>query len=101
MKYVITESRLENLIFNWLDTQYGDLNKFKHPSYEEVFLERNGMFKMAYINRTKRLYVKNEIWDFIKNVFSLDNDEVGDLLVKWGNNKFGFRVKVAHRVEEV
>ena len=101
MKYVITESRLENFIFNWLENEYGDLKKFKHPSYEEVFLERNGMFKMAYISRSKRLYVKNEIWDFVRDMFSLDNEETGELFTKWGNNKFGFRAKLAHRVEEI
>jgi hypothetical protein len=47
------------------------------------------------------LYVKNEIWDFVRDMFSLDNEETGELFTKWGNNKFGFRAKLAHRVEEI
>ncbi len=101
MKYIITESRLENFIFNWLDTEYGNLKKITFPGHEEIFLSKDGMFKMSYISRTKRLYVKNEIWDFVRDMFGFDNDETGELFTKWGNNKFGFRAKLTHRVEKI
>jgi hypothetical protein len=101
MKYVITESRLNNFITNWLESEYGDMEKFKHPGYEELFLSQEGMFKMSYISRTKRLYVKDNIWDFVREMFNLDNDETGQILKDWVNKKFGLRAKLAHRVEEV
>jgi hypothetical protein len=101
MRYIITESRLEDFIFNWLDTEYGDLEKLKYPEYEEIFLSKDGMFKMSYISRTKRLYVKNEIWDFVRDMFSLDNEETSELFTKWGNNKFGFKAKLTHRVKKI
>ena len=56
---------------------------------------------MSYISRTKRFYVKDEIWDFIRGMFGFDNDEVSELLLDWGNKKFGFRAKKCHRVEQV
>lgn len=101
MKYIITENRLNDFINSWLDNEYGNLKKMTFPGHEEIFLSKDGMFKMSYISRTKRLYVKNEIWDFVRDMFNLDNDSTGELFTKWGNDKFGFRTKLTHRVEQI
>lgn len=101
MKYIITENRLNDFINSWLDNEYGDLKKMTFPGHEEMFLSKDGMFKMSYISRTKKLYVKNEIWDFIEEMFNLDNGETSELLTIWGNDKFGFRAKLAYRVEKI
>lgn len=101
MKYVITESRLNSFITNWLESEYGDMEKFKHSGYEELFLSQEGMFKMVYISRTKSLHIKNDIWDFVREMFGLDNDETGEIIKNWVNEKFGLRAKSGYRVEEV
>jgi hypothetical protein len=101
MKLIITENKRNRLAINWLEDEYPDLKKITFPGHEEVFISDKGMFKMSYISRTKRFYVLDEIWDFIRSVFGFDNDEVGELLLDWGNNKFGFRAKKCHRVEQI
>jgi hypothetical protein len=101
MKIIITESKRIRFAINWLDKDYPDLKKTIFPGHEGVFISDNGMFKMSYISRTKTFYVKDEIWDFIRSMFGFDNDEVGELLLDWGNKKFGFRAKKCYRVEEI
>jgi hypothetical protein len=51
--------------------------------------------------RGKQLYIVNELWDFISEVFSLDYEETGKILLNWCNNKFGFRAKAFYRVNEI
>jgi hypothetical protein len=101
MKYIITESRLNSIIENWLNENYGDLEKFNRTEFREIYLSKNGRFKFMYNLKTKRLYIVSEIWNFISNMFSLDYDETGDILLNWCNNKFGFRAKVFYRVDEI
>jgi hypothetical protein len=101
MKYIITESRLENIILSWLDTEYGDLERYHRTEFREVYFSKNGRFKFMYNLRTKQLYVVSEIWNFISNMFSLDYDETGDILLNWCNNKFKFRAKNPVKVDEI
>jgi hypothetical protein len=51
--------------------------------------------------RTKRLYVVNEVWSFITNMFGLDYDETEKILLNWCSNKFGFRIKNLVKVDEI
>jgi len=101
MKIIITENKRIRLAINWLEDEYPDLKKIKYPEDEQVFITDKGMFKMSYISRTKSFFVKDEIWDFIRSMFGFDNDEIGDLLLNWGNKKFGFRAKKCYRVERI
>ena len=101
MRIIISENKRIRLAINMLEEDYPDLKKITFPGHEEIFVSDKGMFKMSYISRTKRLYVLNELWDFIRSMFGFDNDEVGELLLDWGNKKFGFRAKKCHRVDQI
>ena len=101
MRIIITEDKRNRLAINMIEEDYPDLKKITFPGNEEIFVSDKGMFKMSYISRIKTLYVLNEIWDFIRSMFGYDNDEVSELLLDWGNKKFGFRAKKCHRVEQI
>ena len=101
MKVIITEDKRNRLAINVIEDDYPNLKKMVFPTHDGVFISDKGMFKMLYNNRVKTLYVLNEIWDLIRDMFSYDNDEVADLLLNWGNKKFGFRAKKCHRVEQI
>jgi|688.fasta_scaffold00433_55 hypothetical protein len=101
MKILITESVLNSIIENWLNKNYGDLERFNRTEFREIYLSKNGRFKIMYNLRGKQLYIVREIWDFISNMFSLDYEETGKFLLNWCNDKFGFRAKVFYRVDEI
>jgi hypothetical protein len=101
MKYIITESRLNSFIEKWLNENYGDLEKFNRPEFREVYLSKDGKFKFMYNLGGKQLYVINDVWNFISNVFNLDYEETAKLLLNWCNKKYGFRAKASYRVDEI
>ena len=101
MKILITESRLNSIIENWLNKNYGNLERFNRTEFREIYLSKNGLFKIMYNLRGKQLYIVRELWDFVSEVFSLDYEETGKILLNWCNNKFGFRAKVFYRVNEI
>jgi hypothetical protein len=101
MKYIITENRLNSIIENWLNENYSDLERYHRTEFREVYLSKNGRFKFMYNLRTKRLYVVNEVWNFITNMFGLDYDETEKILLNWCNKKYGFRAKASYRVDEI
>jgi len=101
MKYIITESRLNSIIENWLNENYSDLERYHRTEFREIYLSKNGRFKFMYNLRTKRLYVVNEVWNFITNMFGLDYDETEKILLNWCSNKFGFRITNLVKVDEI
>ena len=101
MKVIITENKLNSIITNWLNKNYSDLERFNRTEFREIYLSKNGLFKIMYNLRGKQLYIVSELWDFISDVFSLDYEETGKILLNWCNNKFGFRAKAFYRVNEI
>jgi hypothetical protein len=101
MKYIITENRLNSFIENWLNENYGDLERYHRAEFREVYLSKNGRFKIMYNIRGKQLYVIREVWDFITNMFGLDYEETGKFLLNWCNKKYKFNAKVFYRVDEI
>lgn len=101
MEYVITESRLNSIIENWLNENYGDLEKYHRDEFREVYLSKDGRFKFMYNLRGKQLYVISEVWNVITYMFGLDYEETGKFLLNWCNKKYGFRAKVFYRVDEI
>jgi hypothetical protein len=101
MKYIITESRLKSIIENWLNENYGDLERYYRAEYKEVYLSKNGRFKFMYNIKTKRLYIVSEVWNFITDMFGLGYDETAEILLNWCNNKFKFNAKNPVKVDEI
>ena len=101
MKIIITENKRIRLAINMLEEDYPDLKIITFPGHEGMFITDKGMLKMSYISKTKKFYVLSEIWDSLRSWFGFDNDEVSELLLNWGNKKFGFRAKKCYRVEQI
>jgi hypothetical protein len=101
MRIIITENKRIRLSTNWLEDEYPDLKKIIFPSHEGVFISNKGMWIMLYNSRVKGFYVLSEIWDYMRSMFGFDNDEIAELLLEWGNKKFGFRAKKCYRVEQI
>lgn len=101
MKYIISENRLNSFIETWLNSEYGNLEKYNRTEFKEIFLFKNGMSKFMFNQRGKQLYVLNEIYDFLKTMFGLDHEEIEEILIKWSNKTYGFRAKRVYRVNEI
>ena len=77
MKYIITESRLENIIFKYLDVTLGNLEKNKGYATDIVFTYPNEEFGPIGINNGE-LFVNYDIILELSSMFNLDEQEVSD-----------------------
>jgi len=97
MKYIITESRMEQVVIKYLNKMYGDLKEYRTDEYPNKVLYIKG--KKVYMEReleNGELYVDyNTIWRDLKNTFSLEYDEIKFILTKWMGRTYnlnGFNV---------
>ena len=101
MKLIITESKRNILAIKMLEDMHPELKKITFPGHEPIFVSNKGMFKMSYTNRTKSLEVLDEMWDFIRDMFAYNDDEVSELFLHWANDTLGFRANKCIRVNKI
>lgn len=95
MKYIITESRLNTIIDNYITNLIGDkLIKHFHPSsmvgyvwWTDKF--DNRVFESDESDEDLSLGVPEDIWNSIQSMFSLDSGDTDIVLTQWMKNKTG------------
>ena len=85
MKYIITESKLEEIIIKFLNKMYGDLKEYrteKHP--DSVFFVKNKKVFMEQDLKNDMLWVGYEtIWMDLENMFDLKISYIKYIITKW------------------
>lgn len=97
MKYLITESQREKLVFKYLDRQNfyvtifgGDYNFWDRSDIE------NRNFDAAIIistHKQKNLFVQKDFYHTISSFFSLDRGDTLNFIGDWVESKTGFEFK--------
>ena len=90
MKYIITESKLENVVFRWLDEEFGDLDIIDSDRYpEDIQYEKNGDLVFNYNTRTHRVLINySTVWSYLKNLFGLSNKQIEEITKKWIEDRY-------------
>ena len=90
MKYIISESRFERLVINYLSSL-----DFKEDYYDadgfDVIL--NGDRAMGYRSRHEKLYISTDLIDDMKSIFNLSQKEVLNYVKMWFQNEYDVPVK--------
>ena len=84
MKYIITENRLNNVILNWMDETYGDLQKIDNPTSLKVYLFKESDLLFLYDKRNG--YVKAnypEVGNYLQSLFNLDLEQSEEIIKSW------------------
>ena len=87
MKYIITESRLDKIIFKYLDRIIGNLEKNKGYSSEIVFAYPNEEFGPIGLNNGE-LSVNYDIILEMSSIFNMDEQEVSDKVGEYLKQKY-------------
>ena len=87
MRYIITESRLDEIIFKYLDRIIGNLEKKKGYSSEIVFLYPNEEFGPIGLNNGE-LSVNYDIILEMSSMFNMDEQEVSDKVGEYLKQKY-------------
>lgn len=95
MKYVISESRLDNVVQKFISDYVGKLESRVStgpgPTYV-WYVGNNGrvMFEVTNTDKGPRLDVPIDLWNTVKKMFSLSMSEVDQAFLKWMRNYNGY-----------
>ena len=92
MKYIITENRLNNIIFKYLDSKYGALEQKKGEYTDIVFTFPGEEYGLLGWLKSGNLYVYNEINDEISNYFGLRKVDSLKVIGKWVEDRHNLKV---------
>ena len=95
MKYIITESRFESLIFNYLDSKLDGTEPMKGKYSDIVFGfpgETMGIMGVETPGWHNTLYIDSELFNDINLMFSLDWESTFDLIRKYVESKYNLEI---------
>jgi hypothetical protein len=96
MKYIITESRINQIAMKWLNDNYGDLEPFETKKYyRSIFYRKGDDIIFEYDNRDgyKIVYISyDEIWSFLKSMFNMEYEQIQDLTKEWIEERYNLMV---------
>ena len=95
MKYIISESRLENLIFQYLDNKLDGIEPMKGKYSDIVFGfpgETMGVMGVENPDWHSILYIDSELFMDIKLMFSMDSGDVLDLIKKYAESRYNLEI---------
>jgi hydroxymethylglutaryl-CoA reductase len=90
MKYLITESQFDNIIFKYLDNQDFVVIKMKNRLYY-VNSEGDEYAQVRYHPKDRWCTIHYDLADEISKFFSLDYEDSINVINKWIENKLGIK----------
>ena len=102
MKYIITESRLENLIFKYLDSMLDGI-KLKEGRYDDslIFVFPGEEYGLMGWDKPYKLYTYYEVIDDIEHMFSMEEDDVLDIIGRYVESRYNMKVDYAPRIKSM
>lgn len=87
MKFIIKESKLEKIIFKYLDSK--DFSKSKGPSTESIyFVDKNDDdYAELRLDFDGWLWISVDLIDTISNMFSIEMDDSKEIIRDWVQSK--------------
>jgi septum formation topological specificity factor MinE len=94
MKYIITESRVEKVIFKYLDIKLEGI-ELKEGRYDDTLIlvfpgEEYGLMGW---DKPNKLYTYYKVIDDIENMFSMEEDDVLDVIGRYVESRYNLKVK--------
>jgi hypothetical protein len=92
MKYIISESRLDNLIFKYLDNKLNGVKKNKGKYCDIVFAFPGEEFGLISWNSPDRLFTLIDLTNDIELIFSMDKSNVLDVIGRYVESSYNLKV---------
>ena len=93
MKYIISESKLDNIVFKYLDMNLKGLEKRKPIYFEGIIFvypdEEHGI--LAWENDGS-LYIYHELIDEISSSFGMDRNDSKSIIGRWASDRYQLEV---------
>ena len=92
MKYIITENRLNDIIFKYLDVKYGALEQKRGRYCDIVFSFPGEEYGVLGWEKSGVLYIFYELRDEISNYFGLEKVDSLSVIGKWVEDRYNLEV---------
>ena len=99
MKYIITENRLNNIIFKYLDMKYGTLEQKKGKYFDIIFTFPDEKYGELGWKKSGNLYVFYGLRDEISNYFGLEDVDSLRVIGKWVEDRYNLKVINTHLLD--
>ena len=93
MKYIITESKLDKVIFKYLDIKLNKIEKMKGVNTDIVFAFPDEEYGLLGLKKSGDLYVSNIISNEIQNLFGLEKLDTLDVIGRYVGDRYNLEVK--------
>jgi DNA polymerase III sliding clamp (beta) subunit (PCNA family) len=90
MKFIITESKLDSIVFKYLDNQDFVVIKMKNRLYY-VNSEDDEYAQVRYHPKDRWCTIHYDLADEVSKFFSLDYEDSINVINKWVENKLGIK----------
>ena len=95
MKYIITESKLNGIIDDFITSQFSDLKLINDGKHRVVWIgpERKPVIIILSDDKYFEAYILEDIYSSIVNMFSIKNfNDIQKHLIKWFDKHMGIEV---------
>jgi hypothetical protein len=97
MKYIIAESRMENLVFKFLDTELSEFETIESDYGNndidiQFFVPNQKLSIMRYNDKRGTLHINNNLINSLSNLFSLDYIKSSELIANYMEKNFKFKI---------
>jgi hypothetical protein len=92
MKYIITENRLNNIIFKYLDTKFEGVDKKKGNITDVVFVFPDEQYGIVGFEYSGNLYVDYRLVDEIKSLFEMNADNALKVVGRYVEDRYNLEV---------
>jgi hypothetical protein len=93
MKYIITESRLESLIFKYLDSKLDGIDSYEGKFSDIVFALPGEEYGLLAWTHPDRLYIFRSLVEEISAMFSIEEyKEINKIIGRYIENKWNLEV---------
>jgi hypothetical protein len=93
MKYIITESKLDKVIFRYLDDKFEGVEAKKGDYSDIVFVFPDEEYGLMGWKRPNNLFTDDLIVDDIKLMFSMNKSDAFDVIGRYVESRYNLKVR--------
>jgi hypothetical protein len=91
MKIIITENKLNQMVINWLDKKYGNLEPYEYRNY--IYYMKNNQIIFDYNKKIGLVFIDyDNIWSFFESIFGRNYVQIHNLLKEWLYEHYNLKI---------
>ena len=86
-------NKMEKVILHFLNKGYGNLTEYKTDKHPDkiFYIKDNKVYMLQDLENGYLWVVYNTIWQDLENWFSLEDDDIQSVIIKWMDKTYNIR----------